>query len=163
MVHDFVEEVDLLKSDLKFFMLSPSRWRSSRVANPLAWTFVPFSAANRVNIPNNPGVYAFIVRHVNNHFPDHGFIMYVGITGFGGSGRTLHDRYGDYLREQQKNKRPKVHYMLKKYSDDIHFAYSVVAPGVDLEQLERDLNDAIIPPESVKDFTAEIRALVKAL
>lgn len=163
MVHDFVKEVDLLKVDIRSFLLSPSRWRSSRVMTPLSWTFLPFSAANRAHIPNNPGVYAFIVRHVNSHFPDHGFIMYIGITGFGDSGRTLHDRYGDYLREQERNKRPKVHYMLKKYSEDIHFAYSVVAPGIDLEQLELDLNDAIIPPVVVKDFTAEIRALVKAL
>jgi hypothetical protein len=90
--------------------------------------------------------------------------MYIGITGANGNGRTLKDRYADYLREQKKCKRPKVHYMLQKYSDDICFAYSAILdPAVNLESLELDLNDAIIPPVVVKDFTAEIRGIVKAL
>lgn len=79
------------------------------------------------------------------------------------SQRTLHDRYGDYLREKKENKRPRVHYMLNKYPDDIHFAYSPMDSAVDLSQLELDLNDAILPPVVVQDFTAEIRQLVKAI
>jgi hypothetical protein len=89
--------------------------------------------------------------------------MYVGITGAASSTRTLFDRFGDYLAEQKNNKRPRVHYMLTKYADDIYFAYCATAAGVDLQQLELDLNDAIIPPVVVKDFTAEIRELVGAL
>lgn len=90
--------------------------------------------------------------------------MYIGITGAKGGRRSLYIRYGDYLREQKKYKRPKVHYMLTKYPEDLHFAYSTIDTDVvDLEQLELDLNDAIIPPIVVKDFTAEIRAIVKAL
>lgn len=163
MAHDFVQKVDALKADIRPFLLSPARWRTSRVATPLTWTFLPFTEANRALVPREPGVYAFVVRHVNDHFPDHGFIMYIGITGSNANGRTLRDRYGDYLREQKKNKRPKVHYMLDKYSDDIHFAYCVTDPSIDLKTLELDLNDAIIPPVVVKDFTAEIRQLVKAM
>jgi hypothetical protein len=90
--------------------------------------------------------------------------MYIGITGAKGNGRTLRNRYGDYLREQKKHKRPKIHYMLNKYPDDIEFAYAAIPdPAFDLEALELDLNDAIIPPIVVKDFTAEIRQLVKAI
>lgn len=163
MAHDFVQKVDALKVDIRSFMISPTRWRTSRVAIPLVWTFLPFTKANRANVPQQAGVYAFVVRHVNDHFPGHGFIMYIGITGANGNGRTLHDRYGDYLREQQKNKRPKVHYMLDKYSEDIYFAYSATDPAINLEALELDLNDAIIPPVVVKDFSAEVRQLVKAM
>lgn len=164
MTHDFVSRVDAMQGDIRRFLLSPSRWRSSKVITPINWTYLQFTEANRQFIPQQPGIYAFIVRHINNHFPGHGFIMYVGITGANANGRTLYDRYGDYLREKKKDKRAKVHYMLNKYTDDIHFAYAVVTdPSIDLEALELDLNDAIIPPVVVKDFTAEIRQLVKAI
>ncbi len=90
--------------------------------------------------------------------------MYIGITGQNGNGRTLRNRYGDYLMEQKKHKRPKIHYMLNKYTDDLQFAYAAFPdPTFNLEALELDLNDAIIPPVVVKDFTAEIRQLVKAI
>ncbi|GFM51893.1 hypothetical protein PSCICE_31600 [Pseudomonas cichorii] len=165
MVHDFAPKVDEVQADIKRFLLSPKRWRASRVKFPINWERIPFTEANRVKIPKKPGIYAFIVQHINDHFPGHGFIMYIGITGTNTKGnRTLYVRYGDYLREQKKFKRPKVHYMLTKYPNDIHFAYSEIDPAaVDLAQLELDLNDAIIPPVVVKDFTAEIRAIVKAL
>ncbi|MDX1927029.1 MAG: hypothetical protein SFV81_10945 [Pirellulaceae bacterium] len=54
--------------------------------------------------------------------------------------------------------------MLNKYTDDLQFAYAAFPdPTFNLEALELDLNDAIIPPVVVKDFTAEIRQLVKAI
>lgn len=164
MTHDFVSKVDAMQMDIRRFLLSPTRWRSSRVTTPINWTYLPFTEANHIHIPSAPGIYAFIVRHINDHFPGHGFIMYIGITGANANGRTLHDRYGDYLREKRKEKRAKIHYMLNKYSDDIHFAYAVVTDqNVDLEALELDINDAIIPPVVVKDFTAEIRKLVRVI
>jgi len=163
MVHDFAQKVDALNADIKPFLVSPTRWRTSRVTTPLTWTFLSFTEANRTNVPLAAGVYAFVVRHENNHFPAHGFIMYIGITGANANGRTLRDRYGDYLREQKKKKRPRIHYMLTKYKQDIHFAYCATDPAVNLETLELDLNDAIIPPAVSKDFTAEIRQLRKAL
>lgn len=164
MVHDFVKKTDALKADLQKFLLSPDRWRTSRVTIPLTWQYLKFDAANRALVPKSAGVYAFIVSHTNNHFPNHGFIMYIGITGSNNNGRTLYLRYGDYLREQVRNKRPKVFYMLDKYSNDLQFAYSPITdPAVDLQALELDLNDAIIPPVVVKDFSADIRQLVKAM
>lgn len=164
MAHDFVDKADAFTADMKRFLVSPKRWRTSRVAIPINWTYLPFTAASRAHVPREAGVYAFIVRHDNNHFPNHGFIMYIGITGAGGNGRTLRDRYGDYLREQQRHKRPKIHLMLNKYPNDLLFAYCAMPdPAFDLEALELDLNDAIIPPVVVKDFTAEIRQLVSAI
>ncbi|APZ97619.1 hypothetical protein BWQ93_03295 [Sphingopyxis sp. QXT-31] len=101
--------------------------------------------------------------HANDHFPPHGYIMYIGITGEEALHRTLNDRFYEYLKEQRRNKRPKVHYMLAKYSDDLFFNYVPIADDTfDLGQLEADLNDAIIPPVVEKDFSAEVRAVVKA-
>ena len=107
MVSDLVKQVDDLQADRKEFLLSPTRWRTSRVTIPLAWTSVKFEAANRQQVPAIRGVYAFIVQHVNGHFPPHGYIMYIGITGDVGQTRTLHDRYYDYLREKRSRSVPK--------------------------------------------------------
>lgn len=164
MAHDFITKVDELHAACRKFLLSPQRWRTSRVKTPINWTYITFTDTNKNLVPNQAGVYAFIVRHSNDHFPNHGFIMYIGITGSNGNGRTLQNRYGDYLREQKKQKRPKIYYMLNKYPDDLQFAYAAFPdPAFNLEALELDLNDAIIPPVVVQDFTAEIRQLVKAI
>lgn len=164
MVHDFVKQADTMAADVKRFFLSPARWSASKVSISVNWSPpIPFTKVNSSKIPAKSGVYAFIVRHVNNHFPDHGFIMYIGITGANNNGRTLKDRYSDYLREIIRKKRPKIHYMLNKYPDDLHFTFSEIDPAVDLEALELDLNDAILPPVVIKDFSAEIRELVKVI
>ncbi len=164
MVHDFVQRVDDLRADRRSFYVSPRRWRTCRISSSLAWSEVKFSKHNEPSIPKKRGVYAFVVRHENGRFPAHGFIMYVGITGQRSTARTLHARYRDYLREREVNKRPKVHYMLRKYEDDLHFSFVAFDdPAIDLGELELDLNDALLPPVVMKDFTAEIRSLVRAI
>lgn len=169
MVHDlegdaFVSSVDQVSGIKRCFFLEPARWRASRVKMPLTWQEVPFSPGGVSRVPKTKGVYAFVLRHVNNHFPPHGFILYVGITGHLRNGRTLYDRAKDYLREQKKNKRPRVHYMLNKYKDDLFFNFVPIAgAGVDLEELEVDLNDALMPPVGQKDFSASMRAVKTAL
>ncbi len=169
MVHDlseqaFVERVDSLHAERRSFYLSPSRWRSTKIATSLTWTEVPFAKKNQASIPELPGIYAFIIRHCESCFPPHGFIMYIGITGSQSHKRSLRVRYGDYLNEKTRNKRPRVHYMLNKYESDLYFGY-VATPGtdVDLSSLEIQLNDAIIPPVGRKDFSAEFKALRDAI
>jgi hypothetical protein len=161
-VHDFVSKVDGFKSDIRDFLISPKRWNSSRVKFSLNWTTIKFEDGNRPLVPNERGVYAFTVSRVNGHFPPNNYVMYIGITGSKQPNRTLNKRYYEYMREKMRKKRPGVHYMLNKYDGDVYFNYCVIADAVDLSQLELDLNDAIIPPVVVKDFTAEIRSIVGA-
>lgn len=164
MVHDFVQKVDAVKADSRRFYVSPARWRKSRVTTALHWCKVKFLRDNKSLIPAQRGIYAFTVQHDNDHFPPHGFIMYIGITGEVAKNRTLQKRFMDYLYEKKRAKRPKVHYMLNKYEKDLYFYYCPIADGgIDLGELELNLNDAILPPVVVKDFSAEIRELVRAL
>jgi hypothetical protein len=164
LVVDLVKHADDIKADRQAFLLSPRRWRTSKVQVPLAWKSVKFEAANRPQVPAIRGVYAFIVQHVNGHFPPHGYIMYIGITGDVSATRTLNDRYYEYLVEKRKQKRAKIAYMLNKYADDLYFTYATITdPNFDLGKLELELNDAVIPPVVVKDFTAEIREIVRAI
>jgi len=169
MVHDlegsaFVEMVERFHVHRRSFYLNPDLWNSSRVTFPLTWHEVKFETGNKSSVPENRGIYSFIVKHPNNHFPPHGFIMYIGITGINSAERTLRKRFGEYLIEQRRNKRPRVHMMLNKYVDNLYFNYVAVEDdSVDLAQLEIDLNDALIPPVGRLDFSAEIRALRDAL
>lgn len=169
MVHDldgvaFVEAVERFRAERRSFYLSPERWNSSRVDIKLEWEEVRFTDAYKDNIPDKRGIYAFIVRHINDHFPVHGYIMYVGITGDVSASRTLKKRFRDYLQEQKRNKRPKVHYMLQKYPDNLYFNFVPLEDeDVDLGQLEIDLNDTLVPPVGRKDFSAEIKAIRDAL
>lgn len=169
MVHDlagdaFVERVTLLKGQTRSFVLSPDQWRTYSLTHPMVWQSVKFDDNNQISVPEERGVYAFVVRHDNGYFPPHGYIMYVGITGSTKTQRTLRTRYGEYIRERQRNKRPAVHYMLNAYKDDLFFLYVPIADtDVRLDELERALNDAIIPPVSKKDFSAEVRALIGAI
>lgn len=169
MVHDlegqeFVERVERFKAERRSFYLSPDRWNNSRVKIPLEWAEIKFEQGSKAQVPDNGGIYAFIVKHPNDHFPPHGFVMYIGITGERGKERTLRDRFGEYLYEKAKNKRVKLHFMLNKYKENLYFNYVALdAHDVDLSQLEIDLNDALVPPVGTKDFSAEIRQLRDAL
>lgn len=169
MVHDlegtaFVEQVERFRVERRSFYLSPDRWASSRVNVSLDWNEVKFEAGNRESVPERRGIYAFVVKHPSNHFPRHGFIMYIGVTGERNKERTLRNRFSDYLNEQKKNKRPKVHFMLTKYTNNLYFNFAPIDnDNFDLGQLEIDLNDALVPPVGRKDFSAEIKALRDAL
>lgn len=162
MVHDFVSQVDAMKADIRDFLISPTRWNTTRVTIPLNWTAIKFEKSNADAVPKRRGIYAFTVSRQNGHFPPNNYVMYIGITGSSNPNRTLAKRYADYDREKTRNKRPKIHYMLNKYDGDVYFNYCIIDPTIDLSKLELDLNDAIIPPVVVKDFTAEIRQIVGA-
>ena len=157
MAYDLVKHADELKADMRNFFISPKQWSKSQVKIPLAWQDLRFSQENKKNVPKKRGIYAFIINHQNNHFPSHGYIMYIGITGAKSEKRTLNDRFGDYLRDKKNDKRPRINYMLNKYEDDLVFSYVPIDnQKIDLEQLEKDLNDALLPPFSINDFTANI-------
>lgn len=168
MVHDlseepFVDRVKGLKSETQWFVLSPKNWRNYTLTHRLTWQSVKFEDANSATVPTEKGVYAFVVRHDNGYFPPHGFIMYIGITGIRGSKRTLRARYGEYVREKKRNKRSHIHFMLNAYEDDIFFFYAPVTDtAVKLDELEKALNDAIVPPMNKKDFSAEMRSVIGA-
>lgn len=164
---DFDSNLRQLKDFQQHVILSPKQWRGFAPPEPLAWESVKFAAQNRNDVPEQRGIYAFIVQFQDHDvvppaLPPHGYVMYGGITG-ATADRTLRDRYGDYLRDQRRPKRWSIHSMLNKWSDDLYFHYAAVGADYDLSQLETALNDAIIPPYVTNDFSAEVRALVRVL
>ena len=144
------------------FILAPKQLRKFSTKAVLNWQKVKFTDGNRVSIPQARGIYAFVVEHNGFQLPPHGYVMYVGITGKT-IGRTLRKRYGEYLREKKVNKRAGVHYMLNNWAASMFFHYAVVTDKrYNLSNLEVAVSDAIIPPYSTNDFSAEIRQAKKA-
>jgi hypothetical protein len=168
MLHDFDSNLRNLKDFQQRFVLAPARWRSFAPSPPLLWRSIRFGDTTVNEVPEQRGVYAFVVQfqdHGTEHLalPSHGYVMYAGITGHVGADRTLRHRYRDYLRDQRRGKRVQIWSMLNKWADDLFFHYSVVDDSVELDQIELALNDAMIPPYVTNDFSAEVRALVRAL
>jgi len=168
MVYDFDANLKDLKHFQQEVILSPAHWSGFAPPAPLDWRFVRFNAANQPQIPEERGIYAFVVQFQDHsalplRLPPHGYIMYAGITGHVGPERTLRMRYGDYLRDQRRAKRLSIYSMLNKWSEHLFFHYSIVPQAAALDQLETALNDAVIPPYVTNDFSAEIRALVRVL
>jgi hypothetical protein len=165
---DFESNLKDLKNYQQHVLLAPDRWRRFAPAAPLHWSNVKFEAGNRGAVPENRGIYAFVVQFQDHGqlpipLPPHGYVMYAGVTGEVAAGRTLRDRYGDYLREQRRSKRRSIWLMLNKWKEDIYFHYAPVDAAFDLGAAEEALNDAMIPPYVTQDFSAEVRELVRAL
>jgi len=152
---DFVNSQ--FKRYAKEFILNPIQMRSFTNKCSLDWKKVEFNQANKSLIPQCRGVYAFVFEHNHSNFPPHGYIMYIGETGQD-SNHNLQKRYGDYLRDKQREKRAKLHYMLNNWEQCLYFHYaSVKDKKINLKKLEQNLNDAFIPPFSTNDFSATIR------
>ena len=168
MLVDFDRNLRDLNHFQQGVILMPERWRSFQPASPLEWRSVRFAAANRQAVPDQRGIYAFVVQFQDHAalpwtLPQHGYVMYIGITGHVGVERTLRARYGDYLRDQRRAKRIQIWSMLNKWRNDLFFHYAAVDDAFDLGAAETAINDAIIPPYVTNDFSAEVRALVRTL
>ena|ERR1700733_5146370 len=158
--------IKLINQDLKpygqLFVISPKQLKGFSTALTLDWKKVRFAESNRQLVPSARGIYAFIVELNEGGLPPHGYVMYVGISGETG-GHNLRKRYGDYLGYRETAKRAGVHYMLRNWDSVLFFHYAEVQDRrVSLRKLEREISDALVPPFSTNDFSAEIRKAKKA-
>lgn len=161
-VAEFVEEVDRAKSFIVSFVLDPNRWSSFSSAYNLDWRSCQFTKDNKNKVPEQKGIYAFVFQVSTKNLPTHGYILYVGIVSK--SSRTLRERYGEYLLEQRRLKRPKVSVMLQKFADALRFYFAPLETDEGaLEKLEADLASAVIPPTVTKDFSPRVRKIKQAL
>jgi hypothetical protein len=142
------------------FTLHPKQLSGCALPVRLAWRSIPFRKRFFPTVMNTQGVYAFSVRHVEGGLPPHGYVVYIGQTGAKKSetNRTLRTRVKEYHREKKEGTRLHVAEFLNKWAKCLSFHYAPVKPGsADLLELETKLNDALMPPYSVRDFSADIR------
>lgn len=165
MPYDLIQRIDELRKFKMTFVVSPKNWQNFSTPVPLNWVSVRFTSANRISVPTEKGVYAFVIGHHDTGLPPHGYPMYVGQTGHD-SNQTLRLRYGVYLSDQKSksDKRPKVKELLTRWKDCLFFYYAPVTDRrYSLKKLEAALNDSLIPPCSTNDFSAGVRTAVRAL
>lgn len=145
------------------FVLSPHHFTQGLKLPVLNWSTIAFSETNVATVTSKPGLYAFSVVTPRQGLPPHGYVLYIGQTEAKKNSRTLRIRAGEYLKEKKTGKRRHVWEFLNKWSGHLSFHYVPVDPAAEnLETLEQTLNDALLPPYSVNDFSVEIKARKKA-
>ncbi|MEI1725418.1 hypothetical protein V8P87_00235 [Acinetobacter baumannii] len=164
-LHDFVNKVhnELGRYRIEFCLSPDLILKDDFNINTLAWDSISYGEDEIENIPDNKrGIYAFAICH-NSHalFPTHGYILYIGIAGRK-SQRSIRDRYKDYLNIKKIMKRPHIANMIGNWEKVLRFFYAPIDDIItseELEELERKLNVALLPPFSKGDLEAEIKQM----
>jgi len=140
------------------FLLDPRLILRCALPAQLTWHRVPFTKSTLNLVANQPGVYAFAIGRDTRHLPPHGYVLYIGQTGAKKNDRTLRQRAKEYYVEKTTGTRPHISEFLNKWNRCLFFHFAPLDPNVvDLLKIEAILNDALVPPYSIKDFSADIR------
>ena len=161
-VNDLIAEEDEAKAHEYAFYLWPRLWREyvERSGHILNWEERQFLASKVSTIPDEPGLYTFLVQPSIAGHPSNSYLMYVGKTR-----RTLRQRFREYVNEMRRERgRPKIVRLLNKYHSHTVFCYSIVnGDAATLAQMERALIGALVPPCNMDQLPARVRRIVGAL
>ncbi len=146
---------DLLSDEARVIRCAPhpKRWQDFAGKHQLTWQSKPFKLSGKATVPAEPGFYCFVVANAAPNLPAVFFPLYAGETD------NLKRRYGDYLREKSSpNGRLQVRKFLNVFSDEVAFAFAPYdSDTATRRSVEKELNDALMPPYSQKDFSAEVK------
>ena len=164
MEYDFIkQQQDQLKISTQEFSLNIKSWEGYPNRISLNWNYIKFEQGNAGRIPQLPGVYAFFVKPGIASFQENSYLFYIGKAG-DNSDNNLRKRFGQYLSGKRTVKRPKLNWFLNTWDNYIFFCYAPISDKrVNLGRLERELNDAFIPPYNENDFSTDVRKAVKVL
>ena len=161
-VNDFAKAVnEEIASYAMNFILNPDKMLTDDfVVSNLEWDAIEFETGDIEQVPiNKRGVYGFAIKVDSQVLPPHGYIAYMGIAGRD-SCRTLRERYQDYLNPKRVIKRPGIARLMGNWRQVLQFVFAPVDDTVtseELQELEIQLNTALIPPQSKQDLDAEVR------
>lgn len=134
----------------------------------LKWKEFKYSDACRNNLPSDLkskqiGIYFLTVKPEHTILDLPCFVLYVGISGEGGSGRSLGERLSDYLRLSSVKKRENIHKVLQLYYEEAYVNYSFFAgTSKQLETLENLLHEYFNPKFALRDFDPATKKARKA-
>lgn len=141
---------------IRKFLLYPNFWEEeeNRISVELSWQQIKFTPENVDDIPDQHGLYCFVVKPEVSNFFDTNYLFYIGETQ-----RTLKIRYGEYLRDQrgEGKPRPKVFEMLNLYREYLHFYYAETEDINIIEEIETKLLNTFVPAINTKIPYARIR------
>lgn len=131
----------------------PKRWLKFANDHALVWQTVPFRTGGAAAVPQHGGFYCFVVANKVVQLPLVLFPLYAGETD------NLRRRYGDYLREKESDAgRWHVRKFLKAFWGEVEFLYALMDTDLaERRRIELDLNDALMPPYSKRDFSAGVK------
>jgi hypothetical protein len=132
------------------FELYPQLWRAPKTTTfyrGRKWSYVFFKASNKSRVPQESGIYMFVVAPRHANLRDHTYIFYVG------QADDLQRRFCNYLTEMQGQRidkdRERVVDFLNYFQGHVFFNYTLV-PLTELDQAENFLVDHITPWANVR-------------
>ncbi len=140
---DFIER-GIIKQHIRKFLLYPEHWKdmSNHISYTLKWKCYRFNRNNIDRIPNQKGIYCFIVKPKLPNFFETRYLFYVGQTT-----RTLKIRFKEYLKDQsgQGKPRSKVFEMLNFYKDNLFFYFVGINGLQRINYVEQKLLNIFVP------------------
>jgi len=137
------------------FCIWPRMWAGYKTLAVLNWQAICFDINNAEAVPDQPGIYAFLIRPNIEVLIGTEYLIYVGKTE-----RTLRQRFREYIREKNNRfGRAKVVEFLQKYDAHILFTCAIVDGQVKPNLIENELLKAFMPPAN-SDFPAEVRRII---
>ena len=126
----------------------------------LEWNSIPYGDEQIDEVPDDRrGIYAFCVCKESPVLPTHCYVMYIGIAGRK-SNRSLRARYREYLNAKKVLKRARIARMIGTWNSVLRFYFAPIdeeITGDQLEQIEKELSSALLPPMSEGDIEAGIK------
>jgi|GEM_PF-4672123 len=119
-----------------------------------------FTAANRIPIPTDPGIYLFFVKPTPQVYLEQSFIMYIGMS------MNLYNRYGDYLTTYKNSDEPNYferRVMLNVWEDNLFYTF-IQLPGKtekEVKKIEKMIIDSLVPPINRSFANAVIKQQVR--
>jgi hypothetical protein len=118
-----VDEIDDSIVHSWTFCLWPTQWMTYNLSDPFNWEIHPFHRDQINNIPNEPGIYSFVIQPGIASHPYCSYLMYIGQTE-----RALRVRFREYLYERRNLRgRRRILRLLNKYQGYLHFCCSTIA------------------------------------
>jgi hypothetical protein len=138
---DLIAVDEMMRHSHQMVMV-PRMWSSMSLGLPLSWSLFPFNNSSRSSIPNEHGVYAFLVVPNIAGNLNVSYLMYIGETE-----RPLRQRFGEYLRETSSDTiRPNLLRILPLYPNHLVFACAPLPANIVPKDVEAALIEAFLPP-----------------
>jgi len=137
------------------FMLWASQWDKFPVSIALNWDDFGLAGTEAHRIPEQRGVYAFLVQPALANGLNVSYLMYIGRT------ENLKRRFREYVRMGPYDRHPKLAIHLNTYRYYTRFCCATVPDGHNLPELEDALLEAFIPPLNTQ-FPSKISGIMRA-
>lgn len=148
---------------VSLFLLCPTLFKRSEDLPQLNWVKVKYTEHAAHTFPNQQGVYMFMVGFESTKLPNNSYVMYVGKAGDTNSNNTICKRFKDYVNPSGFRDRPRVKKLIQHFSEHLYYYYATLPTGQSTADVESTLADIFAPPCCQRDFSANVRSLLRGV